>query len=119
MLAAVDRFGVEAGLFGDVDEGDAERGSGNWRRRTLGGGAWLGVVGGAGAYLGSAGGRLRRLREGEDVFEREDEGRAGERGEECAAGPGQRVLSPCITRRPDVRDLCGVKYREGFGWRQC
>jgi hypothetical protein len=96
VLAAVDGFGVEAGLFCNVDEGDAEWGSCHWRGWTFGCGARLRIIGWA-----RANGRgLRRLGEGEDVFEREDESGAGERGEECAAGPGQLEFSlwPLVLR---------------------
>ena len=75
VLASVDGAGVEAGLFRDVDEADAERCSGDGRRQGFGRGASGGVVFGAGILAHGAGLRLllRRDGEGEDVFEREDQ----------------------------------------------
>jgi hypothetical protein len=49
VFAAKDSFGIETGLTSDVNEGDAERSSGNRGWRTLWRGTGFGIVGGAGA----------------------------------------------------------------------
>ena len=88
VFAAVDGFGVQAGLPGDVDEGDAKRGAEDGGGG-LGCGLGLGVEGRAGADgIGLLRGLLGGESEREDVLEGENEGGAGEGAEEVAAGVG-------------------------------
>jgi hypothetical protein len=83
VLAAEDGLHVESGFLGYIRELDAERRTDNWRHQAFG--RWsnrcfvgLAGVGGGVLRLGSLL-AIRRLRQAQHIFQRQDDGGPGER----------------------------------------
>ncbi len=102
VLTAVDGFGVQSDLTCDVEEGDAERGTGDRGGEPFGCWTRYGIVGGARSRLLGWLGILQRC-QGQNVVERKNQCCGGERGEKVTAGPIQKDTPRVIDPQPAFR----------------